>query len=509
MAAHGAIDGGHVAIVANVIARGAVVGTTASLTSNTHVDILRTLANGGVKVFGSSMTSLQLWLLCLMTPQVHTRQTVQLQVARSDVMNAACAAFLVMPKVRRFDVLFLNENGEGDGIRREWLKMAVAVATNPDRGLFSVYGGGNMCYPNALSVSAGTNTLEFQMIGKLCGYALFYREPYVRASHALFIRSHSLRSPYSLTCLFVCFCFLSAKIIFWLVATQTSPLNRRRRASHGSLAVNLPLAFVKVVFGYDVTVEDMKDVNPDEYRHKLAFIRDYTSATELNEYWQETLDLPPLTFAVHARENPLACKRLKQDLVPLKPGGEQILVNGANKAEYLQLYTEYRLRGEIAAQLRAFRTGVSAFFPPGFLPFLQNEASAEDLHALMCGTCTIDVAEWKAASVYMGNMPETQIEWFWEAVTAMSQTVRTRLLVFITGNSKVPATGMANLMAYGGNKTPFALRLIAGGGDRLPTAHTCFNMLDMPAYPNYSTLRDKLALAIHECQGFDEAAVRT
>ena len=269
------------------------------------------------------------------------------------------------------------------------------------------------------------------------------------------------------------------------------------------------MAFVKVVFGYDVTVEDMKDVNPDEYRHKLAFIRDYTSPTELNEYWQDTLDLPPLTFAVHARENPLACKRLKQDMVPLKPGGEQILVNEANKAEYLQLYTEYRLKDEIAAQLRAFRTGVSAFFPPGFLPFLRNEASAEDLHALMCGTCTIDMAEWKAASVYMGNMPETQIEWFWEAVTAMSQTVRTRLLVFITGNSKVPATGMANLMAYGGNKTPFALRLIAGGGDRLPTAHTCFNMLDMPAYPNYSTLRDKLALAIHECQGFDEAAVRT
>jgi len=222
-ASHGTA-GGHAAIVSNLIARGAVIGTTASLTSSTHVDILQTLANGGVRVFGSSITCLQLWLLCLMTPQVHTRQAVQLQVARADVMDAACTAFLLVPKACRFDVLFLNENGEGDGIRREWLKMAVAAATDPDRGLFSVYGG-NMCYPNALSSSAGTDTLEFQMIGKLCGYALFYREPYVRASCSC---SCSLRSPY-----------LFVRFIHVLIRLFLSPSNvalaRRRTAASLSI----------------------------------------------------------------------------------------------------------------------------------------------------------------------------------------------------------------------------------------------------------------------------------
>ena len=37
----------------------------------------------------------------------------------------------------------------------------------------------------------------------------------------------------------------------------------------------------------------------------------------------------------------------------------------------------------------------------------------------------------------------------------------------------------------------------------LPTAHTCFNQLDLPVYPTEEIFREKLMIAIKEgCEGF-------
>lgn len=37
----------------------------------------------------------------------------------------------------------------------------------------------------------------------------------------------------------------------------------------------------------------------------------------------------------------------------------------------------------------------------------------------------------------------------------------------------------------------------------LPTAHTCFNQLDLPEYPSVEVMRSKLLMAIRECsEGF-------
>ena len=36
----------------------------------------------------------------------------------------------------------------------------------------------------------------------------------------------------------------------------------------------------------------------------------------------------------------------------------------------------------------------------------------------------------------------------------------------------------------------------------LPTSHTCFNMLCLPAYQSRAKLRDRLEIAIRNSQGF-------
>ncbi|MBS94012.1 MAG: hypothetical protein CL799_06180 [Chromatiales bacterium] len=53
-----------------------------------------------------------------------------------------------------------------------------------------------------------------------------------------------------------------------------------------------------------------------------------------------------------------------------------------------------------------------------------------------------------------------------------------------------------------GGPQKFRIVKIAGETDRLPSAHTCFNQLDMPEYTSEEELERKLTIAIKETSGF-------
>ena len=76
---------------------------------------------------------------------------------------------------------------------------------------------------------------------------------------------------------------------------------------------------------------------------------------------------------------------------------------------------------------------------------------------------------------------------------------------FVTGTSKVPLGGFANLRGMSG-PTKLSIHLVhVHARDRLPTSHTCFNQLDLPQYDSYDQLRHHLLMAIkegHEGFGF-------
>ena len=66
--------------------------------------------------------------------------------------------------------------------------------------------------------------------------------------------------------------------------------------------------------------------------------------------------------------------------------------------------------------------------------------------------------------------------WFWEAVHGFTEAQKKRLLAFVTGSDRVPIRGLASL------QPPFVISRNGPASDRLPTAHTCFNHLLLPAY---------------------------
>jgi E3 ubiquitin-protein ligase HUWE1 len=66
----------------------------------------------------------------------------------------------------------------------------------------------------------------------------------------------------------------------------------------------------------------------------------------------------------------------------------------------------------------------------------------------------------------------------------------------------VPLGGFAHLQGSDGSQK-FCLQKAYGDAAQLPTAHTCFNQLDLPDYRSERLLKEKLLLAIRECsEGF-------
>lgn len=67
----------------------------------------------------------------------------------------------------------------------------------------------------------------------------------------------------------------------------------------------------------------------------------------------------------------------------------------------------------------------------------------------------------------------------------------------MAGTSKVPLEGFANLQGISGPQK-FQIHKSYSKADRLPSAHTCFNQLDLPEYPSKEKLKDRVLVAVHE-----------
>lgn len=183
----------------------------------------------------------------------------------------------------------------------------------------------------------------------------------------------------------------------------------------------------------------------------------------------------------------------------LKPGGSEIVVTDDNKKEYIHLVMQWRFVNRILKQMTAFKEGFYELIPQDLIKiFDENE-----LELLMCGLGDVDVNDWRENTKYKNSYCPNQpvILWFWKTVLLMDAEKRIRLLQFVTGTSRVPMNGFAEL--YGSNGPQLFTIEQWGTRDKLPRAHTCFNRLDLPPYESFEELREKLHIAIENAQGFD------
>ncbi|KAH9465586.1 hypothetical protein Pst134EA_013468 [Puccinia striiformis f. sp. tritici] len=182
--------------------------------------------------------------------------------------------------------------------------------------------------------------------------------------------------------------------------------------------------------------------------------------------------------------------------IDLRPKGRDEAVTEENKKEYIELITQWRIEKRVAEQFKAFLTGFNELIPQDLI----NVFDERELELLIGGMSDIDVDDWIKHTDYRGYQPDDQvIKWFWQAVRAWPAEKKSRLLQFTTGTSRIPVNGFKDLQGSDGPRR-FTIEK-AGEITQLPKSHTCFNRLDLPPYPNFDQLEQKISFAIEETLG--------
>jgi len=186
--------------------------------------------------------------------------------------------------------------------------------------------------------------------------------------------------------------------------------------------------------------------------------------------------------------------------VDLVPGGASISVTESNKREYVRLVCEYKMTTSITPQVKSFLKGFHELIPAELIGSLFDD---KELELLISGLPTIDLGDLRANTEFVNYTSSApQIQWLWKVLEQdFSQEQLAWFLQFVTGSTQVPLEGFKALMGMRGPQR-FSIHR-AYGSDRLPTAHTCFNQLDLPEYKHEDTLREKLLQAVTEAhEGF-------
>ncbi|KAI0243771.1 E3 ubiquitin-protein ligase tom1 [Massospora cicadina] len=236
-------------------------------------------------------------------------------------------------------------------------------------------------------------------------------------------------------------------------------------------------SFYKHILGKPVEIRDLEAIDPEFYKSMV---------------WMLENDITDVVYANFCVETEDFGRKL---VLELKPGGQDITVTQENKFEYVQLVTEQKLYGAIKDQIEHFLRGFHEIIPKELIAIFNEQ----ELELLISGLPDIDIDDWKNNTEYEGyTSASPQIQWFWRAVRSLDQSERAKLLQFVTGTSKVPLEGFAHLQGSAGIQK-FQIHRDFASVNRLPSAHTCFNQLDIPMYESYEDLRRQLLLAIEEC----------
>ncbi|KAK2715685.1 ubiquitin-protein ligase E3A-like [Artemia franciscana] len=245
------------------------------------------------------------------------------------------------------------------------------------------------------------------------------------------------------------------------------------------LDVRFPSVVYRKLLDAKGTFEDLEDFDPVLFR----------TLSEMLEYPGDDFDdIYMMTFRVAYTD--IFGSTLFHDL---KPNGDEVPVTKDNKKEFVDLYADFLLNGSIATQFKAFAKGfkliasespLSQFFRP------------DELEELVCGSPEFDFTALESSAEYDNGYTRNSdvIKNFWSVLHSLDDEGKRQFLQFTTGSDRVPVGGMSKLKL-----------MIARNGpdtDRLPTAHTCFNVLLLPEYVSKEKLRDRLLKAISYAKGF-------
>jgi len=259
-----------------------------------------------------------------------------------------------------------------------------------------------------------------------------------------------------------------------------------------ALECNFPPAVFKKLKGLPVTLADLHRLFPSQGVSVQAVL-DWLpplgmSPDETDQCFQETFCLD---FAV-GYETPDGVHKTTNLLG--EECGEPPPVNFKRREEFVELYKDWHLSRSVEKQFKAFESGFSRVCgSPVF-----NCLSWSELEAIVCGERDLDFEHLrKGAQVVESEVAFTDgyLDAFWEMALAFDAEQKKQFLNFATGSDLAPVGGLERVQ----------LKVQRNGGEptsRLPTSHTCFNLLLLPEYGDQDKMRRLLLLAIENADGF-------
>ncbi|XP_035901101.1 ubiquitin-protein ligase E3A [Anopheles stephensi] len=245
------------------------------------------------------------------------------------------------------------------------------------------------------------------------------------------------------------------------------------------LAVNFPMVVYRKLMGMKGSFLDLKDQNPVLF-NSLKSLLEHTE-NDMEEVFMQT-------FKIAYRD--VFGTILEYEL---KPDGDKIFVTQDNKQEFVELYSDFMLNKSIEKQFNAFSSGFQMVTGESLLHLLFRP---EELELIVCGSKNFDFNELEVSTEYQGGFESdsSTIKDFWSIVHGLSMEMKRKLLQFTTGSDRVPVGGLSRLKLVIARNGP--------DSDRLPTSHTCFNVLLLPEYSSKEKLEERLLKAINYSKGF-------
>ncbi|KAI8144833.1 hypothetical protein BJV82DRAFT_606431 [Fennellomyces sp. T-0311] len=242
------------------------------------------------------------------------------------------------------------------------------------------------------------------------------------------------------------------------------------------LDLHLPLALYKKLMGIEVGLPELKQLDPSLGRgleRLLTFQGDVQA--EFDRAFQVDLE----SFGqVYTSD--------------LKPMGSNIHLTNDNRHEFVDLYAKFIFNQSVQKEFQAFREGFELLCQDNAISIFRPE----EIEQLICGSSDLDFDALERSTVYDGGWTKDSpiIKHFWEIVHEFTYEEKKKLLFFATGSDRAPIGGLSKLQ--------FVIAKNGADSDRLPTSHTCYNVLLLCEYNSKEKLRERLLTSISNAEGF-------
>ncbi|KAK9469372.1 hypothetical protein V1512DRAFT_256094 [Lipomyces arxii] len=208
------------------------------------------------------------------------------------------------------------------------------------------------------------------------------------------------------------------------------------------LDIQLPPALFKKLLGCQCTIEDLQILRPS-LAHGLKQLLEFEGDVES-------------TFCRDFVAEHEVYGTVVQ--VPLVPGGENKPVTNLNRQDFVNKYVQFIFDVSVNRQFQPFKRGFYHVIGGNALTLFRPE----EIELLVRGSDEgLDIAALRAVAIYdaWGTGPtaskmsgqevedsEPVIGWFWDFFSGLDTQGQRRLLTFVTGSDRIPATGIANLI---------------------------------------------------------------